>query len=160
MDIVAVVFSILGVVFTAVAAVVALNLDAVRVNSTGNPTLFPIIFGAIGAPFLILGIVFAVISIKKRATAKRVVEDGYYIMADVADIRPNFSVQVNGQYPYVLECHYPDPATGALHVFRSRNLFFYPKELEGRQVRVFVDKANMKHYYVDVEGLVPSVEIH
>ena len=42
----------------------------------------------------------------------------------------------------------------------SRNLFFYPAELENRQVRVYIDRENMRHYYVDVENVIPEVEIH
>jgi len=159
-EILAIVFSLLGGIFTAIAVVFALNPDAVQAHSTGNAALFPLIFGAIGVPFLLLGIIFAVISLRRRTVLKRVAEGGYYVMATVADIRPNFSVQVNGVCPYVLECHYQDTLSGALHVFRSRNLFFYPGELAGRQVRVYVDRTNMDHYYVDVDSLVPEVEVH
>jgi len=76
-----------------------------------------------------------------------------------AGVNLNSTVSVNGRSPYVLECHYQDPA-GTLHVFKSRNLFFDPVELEGRQIRVYVDHGDMDHYYVDVESVVPDIQVH
>lgn len=159
-DIVALVFCILGGSFTAISVGFALNLPAVQAHSTGNAALFPLIFGAVGLPFLVVGIVTAAMSAHKRAEIRRVVSEGYYVAAEVVNIRPNYSVQVNGQCPYVLECHYRDPATGTLHVFLSRNLYFCPAELQGSQVRVYVDRARMDRYYVDVEGALPDVQVH
>jgi hypothetical protein len=159
-DIVALVFVILGGAFAAAGIIMAFNLDFLREHGTGDTELLPVIFGGIGAPFLIAGIILAAVSIRKRRTMRRVVSEGYYVMATVADIRPNFSVQVNGQYPYVIECHYRDSATGELHVFKSRNLFFYPAEFENGQIRVYVDRENMSRYYVDVDSLIPDVQIH
>lgn len=160
MDIVAIVFSAIGLAFSAGAAVTALNLKNLQVHGTGDVRMLPVIFGAVGGLFLTSGILFAVLTIRKRAVRQQVVSNGDYIMADVVNIRQNFSLQVNGKYPYVLECHYRNPETGTLHVFMSRNLFFYPAELENRQVRVYIDRENMRHYYVDVENVFPEVEIH
>jgi len=158
-DIVALVFVILGAVFCAVGACVTLAPGVPHGRGT-DAAVLSLVFGAIGAPFLAVGLVLAVLSARKRAMMRRVVSEGYYVMADVADVRPNFGVQVNGRCPYVLECHYRDPATGALHVFRSRNLFFYPAELENRRIRVYTDRNNLNRYYLDVESLLPDVEIH
>jgi len=159
-DIVALVFVIVGGVFAAVSVGTALNLPAIQARGTGSAALLPVVFGAVGGPFLVIGIILAAVSARKRAMIRRVVEEGRFVMADVADIRPNYSVEINGRCPYVLECHYRDPASGTLHVFRSRNLFFCPAETENRQVRVYVDPENFSRYYVDVESLVPDVEIH
>ena len=62
--------------------------------------------------------------------------------------------------PLQAECHYEDPATGTLHVFKSRDLFFYPAELEDQEIKVYVEQGNMDHYYVDVESVVPDIQVH
>jgi len=159
-DIVAIVFMALGGIFTALGIVMALHLDELRAHGTGDVKVLPLVFTAVGLPFLVTGIVIALVSLRRRARLRRVVNEGHYVMADVADIRPNFSVQVNGACPYVLECHYRDPATGTLHIFKSRNLFFYPAELENRPIRVYVNRENMKDYYVDVDGQLADVQTH
>lgn len=63
----------------------------------------------------------------------------------------NGSVAVNGVNPFFLECHYQNPATGQTHVFRSENLPYYPAELIGKEVKIYVDRENFSHYYVDVQ---------
>lgn len=88
-----------------------------------------------------IGVITVVSSVRKRAIVKYVVREGNYVMADVTDIRPNFSIQVNGQCPYILKCHYRDPMTNALHIFKSRNLFFYPAKFKNKQVRVYVEEG-------------------
>ena len=159
-DILAITFIVLGGFFTAFSIVIALNMSAFSANSSGNAGAVPIVFASIGVPFLALGIIFAVLSVHKRLVIKRVVDSGYYVMANVITVQQNFSVQVNGECPYIVECHYRDPSTGTLHIFKSRNLFFYPAELIGGQVRVYVDRENMKRYYMDVENAIQSMPAH
>jgi len=159
-NILAIVFTIIGVVFAAIGVITASRMDALKAHGTGNVEVIPIVFGAVGLPFLILGIIFIVLTVRKRSMMKRVVSAGYYVMADVVSIRRDYSVEVNGVCPCALECHYKDPTTGTLHVFRSRDLFFYPAELEGKQIRVYVEQGNMSHYYVDVESVVPDIQVH
>lgn len=159
-DIVAIVFSMLGAAFTAIGAVLALYPHALQEAHPGDAAVVVTVFCCIGIPFLLAGIAVAAVSVGRRIAIKRVVDAGDYVLADVMDIRPNYSVRVNGRCPYELECHYRDPQTGELHVFRSRNLFFYPGELAGKQVRVYVDLDRMKRYYVDVEGFVSDVQVH
>lgn len=160
LDIVGIVFLVLGIVFSSVSILIAVNLNKMEFSGNGDPIVLPIIFGAIGAPFLILGILFVSLSVRKRCMANRLLQDGHYVMADVVAITPNYSVQVNGRSPFVVECHYQDPTTGTLCIFRSRNLFYFPEELSGNQIRVYVDPDNMKHYYVDVASVLPRVEVY
>lgn len=154
LDIVALTFAAVGGIFTAVALIILININNITVTGTDNPYIFPIVFGSIGLPLLILGVIFGAVSLRKRSVIKRIVSEGYYVTADVVNISQNFSVSVNGSCPYVLECHYRDPATGRLCIFHSRNIFFYPAELLNRQVRVYTDRNDMRKYYVDVDGSV------
>jgi hypothetical protein len=151
-DIIAFIFVLLGGVFAAVSIAIALNLDKMDVRTSGGaePEMLPMIFALIGVPFLAIGICFAAHSLWRRKVIRHVVEEGCSVMANVVAVSPNFTVTVNGRHPYVMECHYIDPLTGSLHVFYSRNLFYCPSEFIGRQVKVYVGRDDLKHYYVDV----------
>jgi len=158
--ILALVFTLLGGIFCAIAAGFALNLPAVQARATGNAALFPIVFGAVGGPFLAVGLGFGCFVLHRRAVVRRVVQQGHSVMARAVGIRPDLNIRVNGRCPNVLECHWQDPSTGVLHVFQSRCLFFCPSELLDRPVRVYVDPGNMNRYYVDVDALLPDVRLH
>jgi len=161
-SIVALTFCVIGGIFTALGVTFLLNLDALRRNSTGSGDvrILPLIFGGIGLLFLLSGLAVAVARLHRRLRARRIVNAGYYVTAEVADLRVNFSVQVNGRSPYVMECHYQDPETGVLHVFDSRPLYYCPAELIGKPVRVYVEEGNFGHYYVDADSILPEVERH
>ena len=159
LDILAVVFTPLGGMFVLIGIIMELNIEQLIENGTGDVEMLPVIFGIVGAPFLILGVIFAFLAIRKRKTARQVVRGGYYMMADIVNVWQNYNVRVNGVCPFILECHYQDPATGTLHVFRSRNLFYCPAELVGQQVRVYVEQGNMRHYYVYADPLISNVRM-
>jgi hypothetical protein len=159
-DILAAVFMIIGGAFTAAAVVLAVNMDWVRTRGSGDTEMLPVVFGSIGIPMLAVGILFMILSIRKRVISARAVSGGQSVMATVAGIRQNYSIQVNGMSPYVLECHYRDPSSGVMHVFRSGNLYFYPAEMLGGRIKVYVDPEHMGHYYVDTTSLIPDVQIH
>ena len=79
--ILAVVFTMIGVVFVAVGVLIASRMDTLKLDGTGNVEILPVVFGAVGLPFLILGIIFTVICVRKRIILKRVVSAGIYVMA-------------------------------------------------------------------------------
>lgn len=160
LDISAFVLLLVGGIFTLFGIIFACNITQMQAHGSGNVAAIPTVFLTIGLSLLGIGAVFAFFSARKRAMIRQVVKDGHYVMAEVLNIRQNFSVHVNGISPYVLECHYTDPVTGTLHVFSSRNLFFYPAELLGTRVRVYVDPADLDHYYVDAENSIPDVRLH
>lgn len=122
--------------------------------------MFPIIFTGMGGLFLIIGLSFVISRLKRFNRQKKVRENGYYIMATVANFYENTSVSFNGVHPFVLECQYEDLATGILHIFTSQDLFFYPQDVLDKDVRVFVDRANFENYYVDTESLFGVVQRH
>lgn len=47
---------------------------------------------------------------------------------------------------------------GNIHIFRSRNLSFDPTPpLTDQMVRVYVEGENFKHYYMDIDSVLPEV---
>jgi len=159
-DIAAAVLMAIGTVFLLVTLILALNRGRMTFSGTGDAGTVIRIFGTIGLCIFLGGLAFAAFSLRKRKIIRQVVNQGFFVTAKVVSIRQNFSVQVNGSSSYVLECHYQDPSTGILHVFRSCNLFFYPAELLGAEIRVYVDPDRMSRYFVDTEDAVPNVQLH
>lgn len=156
------IFAIIGGVFVMIAVPMFLLIDKMRAVQTGNGdiVILPLIFSIVGGIFLVLGISFLVIARKQRDEKLRVREEGYYVMAKAVNISRNYHISVNGKNPFRLECQYQDPATGTIHIYQSDNMFFYPEFLLGREVRVFLDRNGGKAYYVDLDEVMPNVEVH
>lgn len=161
-DIIGVVFTVIGVLFAGIGGACQLNIEKIAnsPSAQGDVRILPVVFGGIGVVFLVIGLIFVGFTVRKRKTKAALLEQGYYIVGRVADIRPDYSVQVNGRNPYFLECHYEDPVTGKMHIFRSGNLFYRPDELLGSDVRIYVDADDYAKYYVDIQALTENVVYH
>ena len=160
MMIIAITFTIVGAVFLPIG--IAAGMGLMQVD--GSFLLFVIMFAGMGSLFLILGITFFVLEIKKHNLFKRLLAEGYYIYAEVIEVNQNFNIQYgNHGHPYVVKCGYTDE-NGNLHIFKSRNLTKYPGNgLIGQQVRVYLDRNdynNYKNYYLDIDEILPRVIEH
>lgn len=160
MMIVAITFTILGATFLPIGIIASMGLMSV----SGDFVVFVAMFTGLGSIFLVLGIIFWWIEIKKRNRCNRLLAEGYYIYAEVLDVNQNFNIQYgNHGHPYVVKCGYTDE-TGTLHIFKSRNIRKYPgNNLIGQQVRVYLDRNdynNFKNYYVDIDEILPNVVEH
>ena len=158
--IVAITFTIIGITFLPIGIVAGMGNMVVD----GSLALFVIMFGGLGALFLALGITFFVLEIKKRGRCNRLLNEGYYIYAEVIEVSKNYNVQYGKHgHPYVIRCGYTDE-TGTLHIFKSRNINRYPGDnLIGQQVRVYLDRSdytNYKNYYMDIDEILPRVMEH
>lgn len=150
------IFSIVGLCFLLTSIIVWINMDAVIAspNSRGDVTLLPIIFGIVGLVLFILSILFFIIYYKKQKKIAELIEHGNFVMAKVINISKNLAIEVNGRHPFYLECQYKDIYTGAYHIFKSENIFFYPEDMIGKEIRVYVDGSNYKNYYVDMDSIL------
>lgn len=153
---------ILGIVFSLIGAilliVVAILLSTGVAKMTGYFIIIP--FSVVGGTFFFIGIIFCIVTVRKEKIARRLMENGNYIMAQITEVVPNYNVTVNGRSPYVVYCQYQD-ITGTVHIFRSRDIFFDPETLfKSEHVRVYVDNDNFKKYYVDIDEILPNVVTH
>lgn len=161
LDIVGLIFAIIGGSFAAAGILAAVALThSRRPHDIAEARLLPFIFIGMGLLFLVLGSAFLLHGIRKRALSARLVREGFYVTAVVRDIYPNENVRINGRSPFVLECHYRDMTTGKTHIFKSDNVPFYPIDAMDTEIRVYVDPSNMDHYYVDISGLTDCIIIH
>jgi hypothetical protein len=147
----ATVFTILGAVFSTVSISCGF-LFAAQHQQNNDALVLTIVFTCIGLPLLFIGILLTIIAKKKKDAVQKLIDEGNYVMADVIDITPNMGVEVNGMPTYILMCSYVDPVTNYRYSFQSRNLTYEPKELAGTKIRVYIDKDDISHYYVDVDS--------
>lgn len=149
------IFTILGAVFLATGVIIYYAL-----KEEEGAILFLLIFGGIGLLFFVLGVIFLIVELKKKLRNDKLLGAGNYVMAEVLEVTLNYNVAVNRRHPYIVRCRYQD-MYGNVHIFKSRDLFFNPTDLlKDRMVKVYVDGENYKHYYVDIDGVLPNVIEH
>ena len=152
---------IIGIIYTALGGTfVILGIALAALLRDSDAFMVGLIFGGIGAIFLILGIVFLIVELCKKRRSDALLASGHYILGEVVDIAANINVNVNGRYPYHIIVQYIDPH-GVRHIFRSPGLrIFRDPELLGKKVKVYVENDNFKHYYVDVDEILPKYVEH
>lgn len=149
------VFTIVGASFLAIGLIIYYAL-----KEEEGAILFLLIFGGIGLLFFVLGVIFLIVELKKKLRNDKLLGAGNYVMAEVLEVTLNYNVAVNRRHPYIVRCRYQD-MYGNVHIFKSRDLFFDPTDLlKDRMVKVYVDGENYKHYYVDIDGVLPNVIEH
>ena len=160
LDIISIIYIIIGSVLLIIGLVITKFSFSNPENVTGSPLLFLFIFGGIGSVFLILGIIFLIVRIKKRNKIKELVASENCVYAVITGFSENYNLTVNGRHPYVIECSYTD-SNGTMHIFKSRNLFFNPIDIvTDMNVPVYVSPDNYKNYYVDIDAVLPNIEQH
>ena len=50
---------------------------------------------------------------------------------------------------------------GCIHTFHSRNIFFYPAGMmKNNMVKIYTRPDNFKKYYMDIDEILPEVQMH
>lgn len=152
--IIGVVFCVVGTVFTCVGA----GLAAIDL-------LFLYIFGGIGLLFLLIGIPFLVVALRKRKMIRMLLERGVQTVGIIKNIEKNLQVTVNGRHPYKAECQVTDQYTGEIYLYSSESFMKNIDYLVGGQVTVYYDPDDRSKYYVDIESAerdygVSAPEVH
>lgn len=156
MLIVAIVFIIMGIAFLPTGVGIYLS----GIGTASETIIFLAVFGGTGGVFLIVGGILLALFINKKKRYNRLLKNGQYVMAEIAEVRINYSVQVNARHPYVVHCRYQDNY-GNIHIFKSRNLMFNPMDImKDNMVKVYVDGENYKYYYVDIDEILPNIIEH
>lgn len=138
---------------------IALYVDKENPNKVRTEMLLflpTFILAIVGAPFLIIGLVFVLVSAGKKKKKQNLLQNGRVVEAVVTGGQINYNVQVNRRHPWKLECKYEDTFTGATYLYSSNNIWEDPFLYIGQTVKVYVDRNNPKKYYVDVNSLQTS----
>lgn len=152
--IVTIVFGILGVIYFFLGIMLTqLPADA-EDHSAG------IAFTVLGGVLLAATLFLLVYTVFQRKRLQKIVNAGNYIWGEVIEIVPNYNVRVNNRNPFILMVRYQD-RYGNIHIFRSGNLKNYPDHsVIGKQVKIYYEDESYKHYYIDLEGVLPKVIEH
>ena len=129
-------------------------------NIIGNKKLelLILLFPFVGLIFLLIGgiNIFKIISNKKKK--ERLVKTGTVIEATYIETNTNFNLRVLGRNPSNIICEYDDPISKNTYRFESERLWYDPTLYIGDNdiytFNVYVNKDNMKDYYVDIEKLI------
>jgi hypothetical protein len=113
-----------------------------------------LIVGGLGAVFLLIGGGMILVPLRRKRVDDYLAHEGVPVEADIQSVGVNTAVSVNGRNPFRIVAQWQDPATSQVHVFESHNIWFDPSSfIKQKRIRVFVDRANPKKYYVDVSFL-------
>lgn len=117
-----------------------------------------VVFGGLGIVFFLTGTGIIFFIWRKKRSDENLRLYGTKIQAKFMSVEINSSLQVNGRSPWRILAQWQNPATSKVHVFNSNNLWFDPTDfIEGPSITVFINRKNLKKYYVDTSFL-PEME--
>ena len=126
-----------------------------------DPLIFLLVFGGMGALFLLAGLILLLLDLRRRHLLRRAYEGGYSVQAKIAGMKDITSVNMNGGHPSQLECHWTDPATGVVHVYYSRYLYHHVTDLlTSDEVPVYIDRMDERIGFVDIDAVLPEIRVH
>lgn len=146
----------MGALFLLLGGGICLIFNIEGVFSWSEAIFFNVIFfglfGAVGIAMIVGGVVLLRRISKKDKLKQRLIGEGNYVWAEIMEVSQSHDIRINGRSPYVMRCCYGH-YDGNTYIFKSEYLRFDPYLLlkEGK-VKVWLDRENIKNYYVDIEG--------
>lgn len=144
----------MGLIFFGIGLMGCISPDFLSGMPHKDQKVFLSIFMGIGGLFALIGLIWLIILLKKRAGNKRLIAEGYKLEGMVTNVSINTNVRINGIHPRKLECRVNNPYDGNIYLYSSANINDDISHLIGQTVTVYVDKNNPKKYYVDVYELI------
>lgn len=125
-----------------------------QIDSWANKFQGPLISGGLGVVFTGIGSVILMRAFRRGERSEWLRRHGRERWVAVHDIDQDFSVEFNGQFPFVLRASWQDERTGRTHTASSDPLWQPPApELVNRPVRVLFDPANPDRNLIDLNRL-------
>jgi len=114
-----------------------------------------LIFGGLGGLFAVLGGATLFFFIRRRRIVARLKASGVPISARFIECYRDTSIKVNGRSPWRVAGQAAHPATGKVQSFTSDPVWVdLSEQLLGRDIRVLIDPARPRHYFVDLSEYV------
>ena len=148
------VFAFIGVIYSLLGIVLS------QFPEDQDDATVGIVFAILGGVMLALAVCIMLYGMHYRKRLQKIVENGKYLWGEITDIVPNYHARINNRNPYNVLVRYQD-RNGVVHIFRSVNQNTYPdRSIIGKQVKVYYENEEFKRYYVDLEGVLPTVMEH
>lgn len=126
------------------------------IDSFFDRFFLPMMFGGIGSVFALVGGGLLLAHFRRKKIIAGLRQNGLPIQAIFLETYRDTSVAVNGRNPYRLVCEATHPATGKMQEFKSEAIWRNPfdKFKEGDKIRVLVNPAQPKQYFVDLTAQI------
>jgi len=153
------IFSPIGFLFLVIGLLVG-QAGTIHWKGNGDPELFIAVFCGIGGLFLLLGLCFLAVDVRRRHLLRRAYEGGNCVDAQILGVVTERNVNMTYGQPRMIEAAWTDP-NGVVHVYRSRYLRTdVTKLLKSDTVPVYIDRYNENIGFVDVDAVLPEIRIH
>ncbi|MBQ6515307.1 MAG: hypothetical protein IJI09_11385 [Clostridia bacterium] len=153
------IFAPMGALFAAIGLFVGQSLNA-RWQSPEDPVIFRAIFCSVGGIFLLLGLVFLFVDLRRRYLLGRAYNCGNCVDAQVLGMVTQKNVSTFQGQPRMLEAAWTD-GSGVVHVYRSRYLYTdVTRLLKSDTVPVYVDRFDENIGFVDIDAVLPEIRVH
>ena len=146
------IFAVVGGIFALVGWFVP-QIPNVRISGDGGAPFFRAVFCGMGGLFLVLGLCFVLVDVRRRARLRRAYDMGNYVEAKILGMKELKNIDVNSRHPNVIECAWTD-AAGVEHIYRSRALFREAWPLKSDTVPVYVDRDDAGIGFVDIDAVI------
>ena len=132
----------------------------VRWEGSDDPVIFTAVFCGIGGLFLLLGLGFLAVDLRRRYLLRRAYDGGNCVDAQILGVVTQRNVNMPYGQPRMLEAAWTDP-NGVVHVYHSRYLSFdVTKLLKSDTVPVYIDRYDENIGFVDIDAILPEIRIH
>lgn len=150
------IWAAVGSIFFVGGIVLLLGLD----DTPWRSAFLPLLFMGIGAVFAAGGFTIILFQVDRGRRKKRLLESGRRIYAEVAEVFQDSTMMINGNCMWRVSCRYQD-GQGVIHIFRSDRLNFDPSGLlTGNMVPVYIEDGRPDRYVVDLQAVLPQIELH
>ncbi len=129
-------------------------------RGNGDPAVFTAVFCGFGGLFLLLGLGFLAVDIRRRYLLRRAYDGGSCVEAQILGVVTQRNVNMPYGQPRMVEAAWTDP-NGVVHVYRSRYVNVdVTKLLKSTTVPVYIDRYNENIGFVDIDAVLPEIKIH
>ena len=160
------VFGILGFTFSpmglffVITGLLAGRAGTFQWQGKGDPVIFTVVFCGVGGLFLLLGLGFLAVDLRRRYLQRRAYESGNCVEAQILGVVTQRNVSMSYGQPRMVEAAWTDP-NGVVHIYHSRYLNTdVTKLLKSDTVPVYIDRYNENIGFVDVDAVLPEIRMH
>lgn len=103
-------------------------------------------------------------NLKRSSNINHLKTKGIFIYANITEVFvDNKKRKYKGKYPYKLRCKYTNPIDNNEYIFESEESHLDFNEIfakyNNQTIIVYLDKKNTSNYYVDLDSLLPHIEL-
>jgi hypothetical protein len=150
------IFAPMGFLFLMIGFFVGQSKN-IRWDGNGDPAVFTAVFCGIGGLFLLLGLGFLAVDIRRRYLLRRAYDGGNCVEAKILGVVMQRNVNMAYGQPRMIEAAWTD-SNGVVHVYRSRYLKTdVTKLLKSDTVPVYIDRYNENIGFVDIDAILPEI---